>query len=535
VPTTAAVTLPATAWPEALAIALAGRGEPHVQPVALPRDSRGRARWLAFVGTRDVAWGAWHVTRAEDGTTEVDPIEHWPAGVRVVGAVVDGGAAYVLLESVAVLDQPSGLRATWIDGWSATGGAATPFEASPMALVDVRTVAELASRVSHPPRVEHDAGALLTALRAASASTTTLASALAREGADVRVAWQSLFAQRIGHLDAETAASSLLAGSVLAVMREALATQACGLDACEAWTDGVRAVVRFVWQDGRWAVSGVIEDAPAVRSLMGTSPPREVPPATDATDTESLVRARARQVLRVLGQAPLMSDGGTIGVALTDLAPDTPVVAVREGDAARVFVIDASAVRAEGNDVRWDAAFADVDGDGRTDVVLRWSGTGPGGVALSWTQVFVAPPPSVQAPSMAPDLPTALALMDARDVGEAAHLAVSTAARGMSREDACRLLTDAATPAGFRKQAAPDARLLQFDEPGMPTWRPKVIPVAKLTLDDLRGLGEHCAELACSATRPYCAWTGGADSEHLWFDWRGGRPEIVGVASYEGE
>jgi hypothetical protein len=521
----------AAVWPEALAEALAGRGEPHAQPIALPRDARGRDRWLAFAGTREVAWGAWRVARASDGATEIEPVEHWPAGVRVVGGVVEGGVAYVLLESVGVLDQPSGLRATWIDAT----GPLSPFEASPMALADVRDAVELASRVKRPPPVERDTGALLATLRTASVSTAALAIALAREGADVRIAWQSLFTQRVGHLDADSAASSPLAGAVLAVIRDALATQACGVDACEAWTDGGRAIVRFVRQDARWVVRAVIEDAPVARSSAAVSPPRAVPATEDASETASLLHARAREVRQVLGQAPLASNGGTIGVGLTDLAPDAPVVAIREGAAARVFVIEAGAIRAEAGDAHWEAAFADVDGDGRTDVIVRLSGTGAAGLPLAWTEAFVAPPPSVQASSLAADLPSALALMDTPDVSAAARAAATIPLRGVTHDDACRLLAGATTPAGFRRQATPDARLLHFAEPGVPTWRPKMVPIGKLAVDDLRGIGSHCAELACSATRPYCAWIGGADSQHFWFDWRDGRLQILGAADYDGE
>jgi hypothetical protein len=125
--------------------------------------------------------------------------------------------------------------------------------------------------------------------------------------------------------------------------------------------------------------------------------------------------------------------------------------------------------------------------------------------------------------------------MDAPDVQAAARAAAALPARGVTRDEACRLISAATTPSGFRRVAAPDARLLLFDEPGMPTWRPKVVPLDKIAPDDVRGLSVHCAELTCDRTRPYCAWSGGADSTHVWFGWRDGRVEIAGAADYQGE
>ncbi len=518
-------------WPDAWNGAFAGRGEPHAQPIALPRDARGRARWLAFAGTREVAWGAWRVARAEDGTMEIEPVERWPSGVRVAGGVVEGGVVYVLLESVGALDQPAGLRAAWID---TGGGPPSPFEASPMALADVRDPEELASRIKHPPPVERDPAALLSTLRAAGVSAAALANSLAKEGADVRIAWQALFTQRVGHVDAESAASSPLAGAILSVIHDALVTQACGADACEAWTEGGRAIVRFVKQEGRWVVRSVIEDAPVTRS-PGTVQPKTVPGEADTTETRSLLLARAREVRQVIGQATLSSNGGTLGIGLTDWAPDSPVVVVREGVALRAFVVEAGAVRAEMTDARWDAAFADVDGDGRTDVVIRLSGTGAGGLPVAWTEAFLSPPPSMQVSSLDADLPSALAVMDTPDASAAAREAASIPLHGVSHDEVCRLLAGATTPSGFRRQASPDARLMHFDEPRRPTWRPKVIPIGKLAIDDLRAINAHCAEMICSASRPYCAWVGGSDSEHFWFGWRDGRLELLGAADYNGE
>ncbi len=510
-----------------------GRGDPHAQPLALPRDARGRDRWLVFAGTTDVAVGAWRVARAPTGEVEVEPVERWPTGVRVLGGVVDAGVAYVLLESVAVLDQPAGLRGVWIDG----GSRASPFDGSPMGLADVTDAAALAARVAHPPPVgstERTAVALLSTLRAAGASAPMLARALAAEGADVGVAWQSTFLQRIGRLDGEGTAPSPLADRALAIVRAAATTQACGADSCEAWTDTGHAIVRFAVQGGRWVVRALIEDAPLTRA-PATGAPRAVPPAADTASTEALLRARARDVKQLLGEAPLTASGGTIGVGLTDLTPDAPVLALREGNAARVFPIDAGTVRAEAAEAHWDAAFADVDGDGRTDVVVRMTGKRPDGSPVAWTQAFLAPPASVQATAVEADLVTSLATMDAADVRAAVQAATSLPAGGVAHDDACRVLGAASTPAGFRKVASADARVLLFDEPGMPTWRPKIVPVAKLGADDVRGLGAHCAELVCNQGRPYCAWTSGPDSLHAWFIGQGPQLVLVGAADYQGE
>jgi hypothetical protein len=473
------------------------------------------------------------VARAPTGETQVEAVERWPAGVRVVGGLVDGGVAYVLLESVGVLDQPAGLRGVWIDG----GSRASPFDGSPMALADVPDVAALAARVAHPPAVgstERTAVALLSTLRAASASAPMLTRALAAEGADVGVAWQSMFVQRVGRLDGEGTAPSPLADRALAIVRAAVTTQACGADSCEAWTDGGHAVVRFIVQGGRWVVRALIEDAPLARG-PATTAPHTVSASTDTTSTEALLRARARDVKPVLGEAPLTASGGTIGVGLTDMTPDVPVIAVREGNAARVFPIEAGTVRAEAAEAHWDAAFADVDGDGRTDVVVRMTGKRPDGSPVAWTQAFLAPPASVQATSVEADLATSLATMDAPDARAAAQAATSLPGGAVSHDDACHVLTTASTPAGFRRVASSDARVLLFDEPGMPTWRPKVVGAAKIGADDVRGLGAHCAELVCNPGRPYCSWTSGADSLHAWFVAQGAQLVLVGAADYQGE
>lgn len=469
------------------------------------------------------------MARAADGTTEIAPADRWPAAVRVAGAVVEAGVVYALLESVGALDQPAGLRAAWTEALDRP----SPFDASPMALSDVRDVDDLAARVKQPPAAsssERSAAALLATMRAASASTAMLAKSIASGGVDLSIAWQSMFAQKVGRLDVQSAASSPQADRVLAIVRDAVATHACGADACEAWGEHGHAVVRFAVEGGRWVVRAVIEDAPAARATTTAGAPREVEAASDTHATEVLLRERAAGVKRVLAEAPLGGGGaGTIGVGEIG---GGAAIAVREGDAvARVFAVDAPAA----GDVSWDAAFADVDGDGRTDVVLRTIAQPADAPQVAYTRVLLAPPPSVQAATLDADVASALAVMDAGDARGAAHAAATLPARGVAREDACRLLASASTIAGFRRSASAGARVLLFSEPRAPTWRPKVVPLSRIAPDDVRGIGAHCAEMICSATRPYCAWSAGADSEHAWFDWRDGRLELVGSALYRGE
>jgi hypothetical protein len=506
-------------------------GAPHTQP--LPLDAEGHERWLAVVGTPDEALGAFRVARGADGAYLGEPVADWPTAVRVIGGVREGGITYVLLETIAALDQPGGLRGVWIDG----GARRSPFETSPLALGGTKDIDDLAARVKQPSLLgtaERNAVSLVATLKAASVSPGALARSLAADGVDVSDVWQSMFVQQVGHLDGQGAAPSALTDRVLAVVRSALETQACGVDACEAWTDAGHAVVRFIVQGGRWVIRWILEDARVHPASATSSPRRAVDPSAEGEATNALLRARAREVVRVVGEAPLTSTGGSIGVGLTDAAPDAPIIAVREGAASRTFVVDQIAARKPWTDEKWDAAFADVDGDGRTDVVLRIAGT-RAGAATAWTQIFLAPPPSVQARTLTPDLASAFAIMDAPDAHAAAMLAAGLPARPVSRDEACRLIAAGSTPAGFRKVASGDARVLRFEQPGLPTWLPKIVPSAKVTADDVRGLGAHCTEMTCSASRPYCAWSGGTDSQHVWFGVRDGDLAITGAADYEGE
>ncbi len=523
-------------WPAAVAAALAGHGNPHGDAIPLGVDADGRERWLAFVGSDEVALGAWRVTAAADGgAPQIEPVPRWPSGVRVIGGVARRGVAYVLLETLGVLDQPAGLRGVWTSQSERPSSLAP----SPLAFAGVTEVADIAARVdSLPPpagSLERNAGTLLATLQAASASPLALAHELTAEGADVETAWQTLFTRTTAHIGGTATPDHDASERAVGLVRDVLETQACGLDACEAWTNRGRSVVRFAAKDGRWGIRALVEDAPVSVAAPGRSPAREVDPSAGTEATTALLEARAREVRQVLGQAPLQSDGATLGVALTDASPDSPWLALREGLAGRIFGLDVGPVRALAQEATWEASFADVDGDGRTDVALRMKGTRADGTPLAWTQVFLAPPPSVQSTTVEADLASALAVMDAPDARAAAKAAAAVPSRPVTHDEACQLLASATTLPGFRRAATPGARLLLFQEPGRPTWRPKIVPLAKIAAGDVHGFAAHCAEMTCDKTRPYCSYAVPGDSLHVWFAWTGGRLAIDGVADYSGE
>src|SRR5262249_24944170 len=159
-------------------------------------------------------------------------------------------------------------------------------------------------------------------------------------------------------------------------------------------------------EGGRWVVRALLEDAPATPAAAAVPTARHaVEAAPDPAATREILRARPREVREILGEAPLGPSGATLGVAAVGQPPDAPILAARAGAAVQLFPLHVGAVRAGVAEARWTAAFADVDGDGRTDVVLRMTGNRADGSPLAWTTAVLAPPPSVQAPAPRLDLP----------------------------------------------------------------------------------------------------------------------------------
>jgi hypothetical protein len=191
-------------------------------------------------------------------------------------------------------------------------------------------------------------------------------------------------------------------------------------------------------------------------------------------------------------------------------------------------------VDANATETRFEARFADVDGDGRTDAIVRGAGRSLDGTPLVFTQAFLAPPPSVNAPDMLGDHGSELALMNAPSIDAAVAAALAVPARGVAVADACKLLGGADKLAAFRKIATADVRVLTFEEPMLPTYRQRVVTESKLRQDDVKDAGKRCKELECSGARPFCTYTDGPYSEVYWFTWDKSALRLAGAAFYTG-
>jgi hypothetical protein len=518
--------------PDSLA-SIRARGTLHGDPIKIPAAGKYADRWLVFLGTPDVARAAWVVTPgAEDaGAVELVPVESWPSGVKVVGSVVRQSVVYLVIETVKLLDQPAGLRAVWFDGF----GNTAPFT-NDAAFAGVRDVAELEKRVDAGPQPAARApdGALMAVMKAAAKSEAALASIIAAPGVDVNDVWQDAFVQSLETVDAQRLSSSSRAQELIDALKDAIADDRCFDDACEAETPKGQVTLKFAEQSGKWLLRAFAREVLPVPTAPNVAPKAIASNAT-TTSTEDVLREHVRTTTQVLGEAPLSANGGTIGVAITDLEHQGPAVVVRDGDFARVFPLSSMGfMDANATETRFEARFADVDGDGRTDAIVRGAGRAIDGTPLVFAQAFLAPPPSVNASDLAGDHGSELALLNPASMDAAVSAALSVPARGVAVSDACKLLSGADKLATFRKIATADVRVLAFEEPTLPTYRARITIESKLRQEDVKDTGKRCKDMECSATRPYCIYTDGPYSEVYWFAWDKSTMRLAGAAFYSG-
>jgi hypothetical protein len=518
------------AAPDAFA-AVRARGTLHGEPIKLPAIGKFPDRWLLFIGSPDVARAAWVFT---PGVDQLAPVDGWPVGVKVVGGVVRDSVAYLLLETTKLYDQPAGLRTVWFDGF----GTPSPFTALTQRAFDgVRDLDELTRRLAAGPPGSKRApdGALVATLRTASKSEAGLASVLAPDGADVIDVWQETFRQTVEQLDPQRVSASPRAAKLVDFMREAIKDDDCDSVVCETTTSNGHATISFVEDGARWKIREIAIDVAAPPPPPATAP-HVVDPSTTTDASARALREHVSNVKTILGEAPLGTTG-TIGVALTDYEAKGPAIVLADGDYSRVFPLGSMGLIASAApDASFEVRFADLDGDGRTDVVIRGSGTTSDGSSVDLSEAFLAPVASVEIDEdgLSADHGSELALLGSVTVDSALQAALAVAPRGVSHDEACKLMVGATQLVAFRKITTADVRILGFEEPLTPTYRPHVVAESKIGPNDVRDVGRRCKDLDCSPTRPFCSYSDGPYSEFYWFTWDKNAMRLAGVAFYKG-
>jgi hypothetical protein len=283
-----------------------------------------------------------------------------------------------------------------------------------------------------------------------------------------------------------------------------------------------RIVVRRLSLDPRAHVPVVTSGTPAK--------PKVVPTSGTATNTELAVRKMlAEPVKQVLGEAPLGPAGATIGVVVLDRESERLLVVIAEpGYVAPITYFDGGYL--DENTVSFDARFADLDGDGRTDVILQVKGKYSG--AASQFRYGQLSSRAIESLEYRDDA-TLLSLWSTPDLDQAVAAATAVPARSATTADACKLLKQLTSPAGFIAASVPKAPIITYDEPRMATWRAKP-RTATQTDWTLIVPAKECDAIECEPDRPLCTFTDGPGKDFYWLAWPDGQLKLAGMAYYTG-
>jgi hypothetical protein len=464
----------------AIAAFAAAHGGRHAGPFRVPGD-----KWLFFVGG-DVAQGAWIAGAPSPGSKLSFEAVDLPRAVRVADVVVEDGAAYLLLESVAALDQPAGL----------TGVIVLGKDAAPWSLADARSASELKARLERRASLPPDWKDKVRFERAAK-SPKAFDALIGPEGLDVYEIWQSALVRRLEHLDREGVKSS--------PNRDALLALAERLGSPFVMSDDERAL----WLIGHTGDNSNDEGAQPttldgkvhVRSMFlrrgAPSAAPEPPPAASGGD--ALVAAwrfsndasAANVGPRVLAQADV--GGGRVFGILGD-GKDVWIVE-REGAFSRVVKVPPATdflgpPAAVG--VYPEVRIVDLDGDGVAEIVI-WDARVD--VPRAWVyrrSRSINDWPSRD--SFGAEVP----MLGQPTLEEALRAASAPVERARpTNMQVCVLAAKASTARGFRSLAAPGARVVirrdAFSSGGIvrvvPAADVKDADVAPLHCDGSRGVG----------------------------------------------
>ena len=510
----------AAAAPDPLA-ELRARGSFHAEPIHIPADGDLPEQWIVFLGSSTVARAAWRVRRDAPPTL----LRGWPDGVRVVAYRRAADEVDIIVETLAVLAQPARLRAAIPVpferpsrphvGWRDSVFGPRPSARPSLDLAGIRDLADLNARLAAPEPAPPPEGAPSVRLTAAR-SLRHLQAAIASSGLAYGRLWQRTFIEPRARYDAAEFVARPEARRVLASLAEPgpEATFFEPIPGTEVHTtvEAGREVID--------AALDVADGAPPSEAARCVVPGHAVTP-----ESAALLREQVPGEPMLVAEAA-WGERGSVTVA-TD-AEGKAIAMFHEGD-----YVHASYLLAGGREnarpfaaPHFTAAFADIDGDGRTDVVLREEGAD--GLRM-WA--FLTPP-------VLPPHNTDLLADDAcTPYVRAAKTADDAAA------ELARMPVRAAIPAEVRRLLAPAptaARVFYYHREVDGTHR--LIEAASDDRRDWWQMRARCDEargcvLRCEARRPVCRSMLLSGSTALpyreayyWPAWNGARMELFAAA-----
>lgn len=533
----AIVTPPA---PDPLA-AVRAHGSIVGEPLHVP-STDGKEELVAFVGRDGVTQGAFRVA---DGVTS--PMSRWPVGVSVVSSFVVDRSAYAVVESRAVLDQPAGKH-----GIAAVDASPEwdPFavEDGLIAFESVTTadaaIAILSATPTPTATAKADAKERHALLERAGKSLDALKKELP-SGADLFEAYQGVFLDVREHVDGDKLAAHPAREAMLSLVRAA-SIGTCAAHACEATQAGSDAhlgSVVFTKAQGKWAIRGFFGATPTPPRWGASGSRALVENDKTTTSTEAVLSPRAT-ASKLLGQASLGAQG-TIGVAITDLDGldgGDPALVIHDGPFEALLPLDefgsSSFANPDGDKPveTYDVRFLDADGDGRTDVLVRRTSAAYGDAQpIVMTQLYFVPKSlrSSTRLQVVASVDAQMELMLGKTLDDAATSMLAFAPAAIDEKRACALLSKAKSASGLASITTKDAVVALFEEPQLPSFPRRVLPIAQTPKEFFTDVGS-CKDLRCNGVS-YCSREiDKPASIHYWFRRVGKELKLAGIADYAG-